>query len=420
MSTINYVVRKGKEKQDGTYPVEWRYTNDSKSAYRSSGIYVNKEEVDFKNRRNPIRNKRLTNIFDEQLKEKRLKVAQIAHGHNRHISPGALAEQIEASEKSKNLDFFDYFYNTWVKEKEGELRSLYLYVSCVNRFRRFIEETTKSKRLLVLNFDSKVMFAFEKTLADTHKVKVSYRQYIARIYEDMRTAYNNYDENIIVIPDKLQDWRKRKKKIKADMPDKDKRTLTTDDIRRIANMTFDEYDLQKRKPMVEARDVFLLSFCLMGINSRDLWLITDYVDGKIIYRRAKTGVKSEVKIPKQLTALFEQYRDKKGKFVFNFYERTKTQAAYFQRISRGLEMLAKELGIERFTFYSARHTMATIAVNELHIDPFIVDKMLAHSEEKLKVLMNHYVQDDFKTPNETNEQLMNYVFGDSIIKTYDY
>lgn len=43
MEIINHLVRMDKDKLDATYPVEWRYANDCKSAYRSSDIYMHKK-----------------------------------------------------------------------------------------------------------------------------------------------------------------------------------------------------------------------------------------------------------------------------------------------------------------------------------------------------------------------------------------
>ena len=73
-----------------------------------------------------------------------------------------------------------------------------------------------------------------------------------------------------------------------------------------------------------AKDCFILSFCLMGINSADLYNATEMVNNTIIYNRTKTkdrrldNAQMKVDIPKIALPLIEKYRDKSGKRLFNF------------------------------------------------------------------------------------------------------
>lgn len=65
-----------------------------------------------------------------------------------------------------------------------------------------------------------------------------------------------------------------------------------------------------------AKDCFILSFCLMGINSADLYNATEMVNNTIIYNRTKTkdrrldNAQMKVDIPKIALPLIEKYRDK--------------------------------------------------------------------------------------------------------------
>ena len=75
-----------------------------------------------------------------------------------------------------------------------------------------------------------------------------------------------------------------------------------------------------RKTDKTARDMFLLSFCLIGINPRDLYNIksTDIVEGRLQYRRAKTGrlysIRVEPEAANLLPILFELQKKQKLPF----------------------------------------------------------------------------------------------------------
>lgn len=67
-----------------------------------------------------------------------------------------------------------------------------------------------------------------------------------------------------------------------------------------------------------AKDCFILSFCLMGINSADLYNATEMRGNTIIYNRTKTkarrldGAKMMVDIPKIVQPLIDKYKDSTG------------------------------------------------------------------------------------------------------------
>lgn len=59
-------------------------------------------------------------------------------------------------------------------------------------------------------------------------------------------------------------------------------------------------------------------------------------------------------------------------------------------------------------FYAARHSMATIAVNNVGISKHIVNDMLNHVESSMKIT-DLYIKKDFTAINEANFRLIDYV-----------
>ena len=92
-----------------------------------------------------------------------------------------------------------------------------------------------------------------------------------------------------------------------------------------------------------AKDCFILSFCLMGINSADLYNATEMVNNTIIYNRTKTkdrrldNAQMKVAIPKIALPLIEKYRDKSGKRLFNFYQYYADEKGFNKAINYGLK-----------------------------------------------------------------------------------
>ena len=77
-------------------------------------------------------------------------------------------------------------------------------------------------------------------------------------------------------------------------------------------------------------DCFKLSFCLMGMNSADLYNATDYDGEYITYCRTKTKgcrndhAKMVVRVHPMIKDLIEKYRGEER--VFNFHERFSSMA----------------------------------------------------------------------------------------------
>ena len=82
-----------------------------------------------------------------------------------------------------------------------------------------------------------------------------------------------------------------------------------------------------------------------------------------------------------------------------------------QGLNKGLKLVGARLGIESLQYYSARHSMATIAINEVGIDKYTVNDMLCHLDPSMRVT-EMYIKKDFRNINEANRKLMEYVFGE--------
>ena len=112
----------------------------------------------------------------------------------------------------------------------------------------------------------------------------------------------------------------------------------------------------------DAKNAFLLSFWLCGLNLADITQLGDELRGQVLrFKRQKTkdhtrgGAVTCFTIPPEARPLIE-WAERAGLFK----ERTPTQYKTLRRaINRGLSEIAEQIGIRgSFSFYSARHTWA--------------------------------------------------------------
>lgn len=158
-----------------------------------------------------------------------------------------------------------------------------------------------------------------------------------------------------------------------------------------------------------AKDVFLLSFALMGMNSADMYEVASYEDGIISYERKKTKGRRkdnafmQVKVEPEIASLLDRYKGK-GR-VFSFSEKYVSADDFNKAINLGLKKVGQAIGVPDLNFYYARHSMASICANKLGIDIARVDEMLNHSDPKLS-LARVYIEKDFRPLWDANRRLL--------------
>ena len=162
-----------------------------------------------------------------------------------------------------------------------------------------------------------------------------------------------------------------------------------------------------------ARDCFLLSFCLMGMNTVDMYQCETYRNGMICYNRAKTKDRRydsayiEVVVHERVKALVERYRGKSR--VFSFSSRYYTAQTFNRNVNIGLKVVGKAVGIDNLQFYQARHTFATLSRNMMKFAKSDVDEALNHVGSY--DIADVYIMKDFTIINENNMKLLDRIFG---------
>ena len=162
-----------------------------------------------------------------------------------------------------------------------------------------------------------------------------------------------------------------------------KRAISFEAIMRLAAL-----ELEPNTVLYEAQQIFLLSFYTMGTPFMDLALLklSNIVEGRIQYQRAKTGKHFDIKITEAaapIIAYFSRGKEK-GEYLLPFVKREMPTKQYMdvsdgrRRYNKRLKVLAEMAGIEEnLTSYVSRHSFASQA-NNLAIPVTAISEMMGH------------------------------------------
>lgn len=189
-----------------------------------------------------------------------------------------------------------------------------------------------------------------------------------------------------------------------------KRALTAEQMAWLVN-------LKPGNGQEEARDIFLLSFYLIGINLADLVAarMSDISGGYLNYRRAKTGRLYSIKIEQEAAAIIGKYAG--ADHLVNALERYTDEKSYRCHLNKRLKTLGRPVGkrgkvlgpgaFPGLSTYWARHTWATIAY-EIGVPVDIIGQALGHSDRSHKVTFVYIKQEQGKV-DEANRKVLDYI-----------
>lgn len=400
MATFKPTIFKDRQRDDKTWNVFIRFTHERKVRYISTTMYVTKKDLTASMK---IKNQQILDRCDILIKDYRKKIAVLFLEVN-DMDIDSIVDFIKSSKEEKGgIDFID-FSRKWCARHQ-EIKGIKNYMSAINSFCLFFgRETIYCSEVTV-----KSMKRFEEYLNGKERAKSLYTSSIIHLFNEAREYYNDEDNDIIRIKNSLSKYKPPKMNVA------EKRALSTDDIRRIFVLPYSDMKVKGKQCRRDlALDCFKLSFCLMGMNSADLYNATDYDGEYITYCRTKTKdrrndhAKMVVRVHPMIKELVDKYKGEER--VFNFHKRFSSMADFNRSINIGLKEIGKELGIENLQFYSARHSMATIAINDVRIDKWTVNEMLCHTDLSMKVT-DLYIKKDFSPINEANFRLLEYMFS---------
>lgn len=410
------------KKADGTYNVKVRVTHNRVRRQLPTNVWVRKEDLTrgFKVKSQDVLDK-LKVLIDEYYSI----LGTLPVERSSAMSIDELLEYIgnyHERQQRFELDFIA-FGRQCVKETlaEGREGSAKGYDTALNALVRFLHTDS----LPIEQLTSKLLADFkqfiEKEPVQNFKPKKGkqipqkggratslYLGYLRVLHNKAKDKYNDEEAGIIRIPNSPF----KKTKVPK-QPNTRKRSIKLEQLQAIMQVGD---GATKDSRLTLARDIFLLSFGLIGMNSVDLYRCNEYKDGRITYKRSKTKDRREddaeisINVEPCVKPLVEHYRDKTGKRVFNFYQRYSSHTTFNAAINKGLKLIGGMDGVKEddLEFYAARHTWATLARNKASIDKETIHEALNHVDDNMRVT-DIYIDKDYSQQDAANKKLLEIV-----------
>lgn len=400
MATFKICIRD--ENQRGFFPVYIRVIHNRKTAYIKTDKMVHKSNVV---------NKEIADAF--LLKILSEKVIEYNTYLNKIDTEKMNVNEIVAFLKNikKDICFSDYVRRYIRENKSVRETTLYSYKSAL----RSLETFMKTDKIMTSHLSShSIQRWIEYVSQKTNRSADGYYHLLNKTFKEMMKEVNDYDNNIIILnhnPFANCKVPNTSKKIDKAIP--------IDVLRTIFN-----YKTNDEK-FVFAIDVCKISFCLVGMNLVDLFNLkkSNVKNDIVAYERQKTSSKRkdkayiEIKIPDIIKPTIEKYRDNTDSdLFFNFYQKRNHIHNLSIYINNSLFIIAGVLQYEKsLTYYSFRHSWATIAANDLKAGieevAFALNHVSAHE------ITRGYVKTDFSSIWDLNQRVLDYVFGENEVET---
>ena len=397
MGTISFKpVVADHKKADGTYTIRIRVTANRKSKYISTNISVSDIQL---TRTGNIKDRAVLDNLDALVARMRAASADIDPFVVSRMTVDEIVRYIENNQEGTfRLEFFGFAQK--VIESKATKNTRNYYRNAVVAFAEF----TGRKSMDISEITSSLMRNFEAWLVAKYgkgaRATGAYPESIGHIHGQARLMYNNEETGEIKIRNPFAYFHATRTRQPAH------RNVSRETIQAF----IDRRDKLTLKTDIMSADLFLLSFALMGMNAADLYACPAPQDGILIYNRAKTASRRDdnaemhVMIDPRIQKLFEKWADPEKKHALRLYKKICPNVLNLE-LSIGLRRACKLMGIEeRLTFYSARHTWATLAYSA-GVDKSIINDCLCHVDESMKVT-DIYIAKDWERLWKANEAVL--------------
>lgn len=408
MATFKVVIRG--RRNDGFYPVYIRVSHKSDTSYIKTSFAVS--ERGLKRTYNKVGKEKIEVSDVKVLRECMDYIAEYVTKLNNVDSDKMSVQEITNFLLAKNTEIsFSDFANDYISEmiNAGRESSTCNYKMAVKRLHEFLDKDN----ILFEDLTFSRLTNWIESMMDSPRKRNLYPSCIKTMYSAAILKFNDEDRDIIRI--KKNPFARIK--IPSTKPAA-KKSLKIGEIRR-----FFSWDVQKNRNEKISQDVCKLVFCLAGINTADLYDLPINAlseDGTLHYRRKKTrdkslsGAYTEIKVPKIIQPLLEEYRGIKRLFIFS--ENYRSSNIFADAIIRGCRKICKNAELKNITPYSFRHSWATIAINDCNASMDDVAFALNHSSA-YKVT-NIYIRPDYSRIDKLNRKVLGKIFNKRIhIKT---
>jgi len=413
MATVTAVIIEHQKKKDGSWNVKVRLNHKTDSVYIPTDHFVTKSQI---NKKFEIKD---TDLWDDYLHKLlaryRKSIAAIGDQLEDMTAKEVKERVLNSSKKVEVIDFIA-FSRDKIKDminagRESSAKTLMTVVNSLVDYRKseslYIDEITssflvayekylKSERIFYRNnFDGKALEYKRPPLSDAGLH--NHMRDLRLLFNAARNYYNDEDRGIIRI--KHYPF---KKYIIKNPPETEKRGLSIENIKAIR-----DYKAAPGSRSELARDLFMLSFYLCGMNAVDMYKLTSSDVNRVDYNRAKTSSRRKdraffsVDLPDVAVPIYKKYAGK-------LQDRYSTSIGLSRALDKGISVIIESVGFQ-FDFYSARHSFGDLARNKLRFSKDDVGLALNHKDRSTSTT-DIYISKDWTIVDEVQEKVIALLF----------
>lgn len=410
MTTFKAEVYQHQKRADGTYNIKIRVTHNRQKKYLPTPYYIYRDDL---TRNYKIKNQYYIDECDKLIKKYRSVIDSLGE-RSFQMTIDQIVDAINQGNINDHIDLniIDYGRNMAKQMKaDGHVGNAKVYDIALNNLVKFVGRDNISVQEITVRF----LNDWIKYLTDMParpnrergtRAQSQYPSVLRTIINRAKAEYNDEDLGLIRIP--LSPFNKVKL---PKIEQKRKRALDLDTIHKLSNLPYHNVIRNGFNRYNFAKDMFMLSFMLIGINEVDLYYCEDCKKDRITYQRMKTKNRRDdkaeisIKLQPEVKALMDKYKDPTGKRVFRFYLEYSSVDAFCSAINKGLKLIGKDLNVDDLEFYAARHTWATIAINDAGIDKYVVHSALNHVDPGMKVT-DLYIKKSWDPIDQANRKVL--------------
>lgn len=409
MATVCAKVLKHHLKADGTYNVKIRIFHKNEKRYIDTDHYVTDKQL---SRNMAIKDPIINRKVNQKIDDYRIAISDLGEKLE-FFSAEALRDYLANKNAEINfIQFCDDHIRQLKKDKRDGTASnqttvrnslvdfykrekvsiLELTAAMLKSYARFL----RSKRTMTrINHLGKEVTTESAGLTDSGLY--NHMRDLRTLFNAARDKYNDEDLGIIRIPH----YPFKKYKI-GSPPETEKRNITIQQV----NMIRDSQTKPGSRAEL-AKELFMLSFFLCGMNAVDLYNCTkeNIKKGRLDYNRSKTEDRRKdnafisIKIIEEAQPLLDKY-------IGVLSARYVTSNGLDTALSMGMKQLRKITGVPDITFYWARHTFANAARNACRMSKDDVALALNHIDNGHRTT-DIYIAKDWKIVDEVQLKVVN-------------
>lgn len=408
MATVSAKVFEHHKKTDGTYNVKICIHHKDQRKYLDTNHFVVKKQLtkDYK-----IKDPFIADKVEQQLRDYRKEISELDDKLD-FFTAESLRDYLR--DKNEDIDFIK-FCDSHIErlKKEGRAGTAGTHRVVRNSLVDYLKRDTvsinevhsnmlvsyerflRSERTMIrYNQANKPVVTTEKGLSDSGLH--NHMRDLRTLFNAARELYNNEDLGIF----KIKHYPFKKYKV-GSPPLTKKRNNTLEQV-----LTIRDCVTKPGSRAELAKELYMLSFYLCGMNAVDLYQITerDIRNGRVDYNRSKTEAKRKdnafisIKIIDEAKPLLEKYI---GKLSLRYSSCDCLNWA----LCKGMEQLRKLTGIPELTLYWARHTFANTARNDCRMSKDDVALALNHVDEGNRTT-DIYIAKDWKIVDDVQRKVI--------------